>query len=228
MRRVIQLPGSASPLFGRYREVYSTIEAEAKCRGYVYHQMVYPGQNGKSSGVLAYDNAIEQVESVCREFEPTWLIGISLGAVIAAGLLASACSWSKTCEGAVLWGAYSGETLRRRWSSEWERKKEIRVHSLKANTFLASNYFDVHPAIEGLIGNSCSDLRLARGSTDTLCTQAELEFIAQSFRRSENPHHMDLVEVEGADHLVGAADTDPITLPHYYDALFGDILSRNP
>jgi hypothetical protein len=145
---------------------------------------------------------------------------------MAAGLLASSPSWLKGCEGAVLWGPYSGETLSKQWGTQWKRQREIRVHRLKAGTFLATDYFDVHPGIEELIGNVNCNIRLARGSNDDLCTREELALISNRYCQGNDRYNLDIVEINGAKHLVRESDMDSEGLGNYYDALFGQISSH--
>lgn len=225
-RRVLVLPGTSSPVEGRYVQVYSTIAEEAERRGYTCRVACYPGQEGRSSGILSVETATERAKELCEEFRPDWIIGRSFGCVVAATVLTDAEAWIEGCAGAVLWGPGLNATLFRLLPTP-ERRREKAAEYQDWNTFLAPDLFDTIPPLENLVRTARCNLRFARGSRDQNNIREELDFLAALHWRMQPEYLREVMEIGGLEHTVVCDEVSSELLGRYFNVLFDPVTSRS-
>lgn len=223
MTRVIVLPGSSSPLGSPYyKEIYATIEDEARNRGFEITTVLYPGQMGENSGLLEYPTAVERSLEACRIFRPNWLIGRSFGCSIATGVLGVDEDWLADLKSAALWGPCTRRTLHRIWPTVEDREREIAEYK-EHGTYVSLDFFDRYPAIETLIGEARCSLRLIRGSEDIFNTDSELEELS-AFHASKQPSFSrKIVKLDGAKHTVTRDSVSASLLKLYLGCILPEI-----
>jgi len=200
-RNILVLPGSASPLAPAVTSAYETIVNEAARRAVKLRLLVYPGQRLGEGGRLSYRTALKAAQEACEAERPDWIVGISLGTIVALGLACESPRLMRNCSGMVLWGYYGSETLQSRWGNESLQRASARLHALKLRTQFASDYFAVHPHPEGMIPKAACSMRLARGSVDELNSLAELERLAAMHTAAQPDTRCEVIEVPNAGHL---------------------------
>jgi hypothetical protein len=219
MTRVIVLPGSSSPIGSPYyKEIYATIEDEARNRGFEIITVVYPGQMGESSGLLEYSTAVERSLEACRTFRPNWMIGRSFGCSIATGVLGVDEDWLAELKSAALWGPCTRRTLHRIWPTVEDREREIAEYR-KHGTYVSLDFFDSYPAIETLIGGARCHLRLIRGSDDIFNSDSELEELAAFHDSTQPSFRSETAKLEGAKHTVTKENVTAPLLKKYLNCI---------
>jgi hypothetical protein len=221
--RVLVLPGSSSPLNARFSAVFAGIESEAKRRGFEYQLVLYPGQNGRASGLMSYSSTLAQAAVLCDRFQPDWLIGRSFGCCVAAGLLASCQPWVRNCVGAVMWGPCLPATVKRIWPTDEDRRSATRKYAEERNTYWAPDFLEVFPAIEQLVRNSASNLRIARGTLDEYNTLADLNLLEAVHQQGQPAYHRIVKSLDGLPHEVVPDELTPTQRQSYFETLFSPI-----
>lgn len=209
--KVLILPGTTSPTYEKYLSVYETIEVEAQNRGFQYYLVHYPGQPITSSdsprtvGLLNYKTALESALLRCRQINPTWIIGLSTGCTIAAGLLALQDLSLQSCNGAVLWGAISWSVFRgSNVPEEIERtlQQEKNLYEQQKRAFLAPDFFQTMPCVTELVKLVPFNLRFACGSEDNSIVSASLLPCAQAHHQAQPERFTESVKIEALRHSV--------------------------
>jgi len=214
--------GSGQPR--EYLEALQLIEEGALGWGLSLSMVVYPGQpdeNGKTTGTLRYDVALDKVLRECGRLRPTWLIGRSLGALLALDALSSDASWVRSCRGAVIWGPafrsqMEAQHPRRRWASDIDRYRRFGTH-------LAKDFFGSQPDIESVAPAVASNLRFVRGTGDRYNDTADLERLALAHAAAQPKFFREVVVLPGLDHTPTQAklhNSSPLTRSMYLGLLF--------
>lgn len=225
--RILVLPGSSSPVGSEhYRQVYETVENEAARRGFVCKTVIYPGQQGISSGILNQSSAMTHVLQICRGFKPDWIIARSFGCCVAVGILGSEENWIKRCRGAVLWGPCLSKTIDRIWRTAEEKQTEVKEY-VKYNTFLSGDFFDDYPTMEDLIQKAGSNLRLIRGGKDEFNTKEDLDYLADIHGQHQPGYAREIIEIPGLTHTVIHGEVTQGLLSMYFDSLFNPNIPHN-
>ena len=222
-RRVLVLPGTARPSDKRYQRVYETIENGATKCACECRTVSYPGQEGPSSGLLTYLGAVGRAYEAGRVFEPHWVIGRSLGCVIALAVAGMKEPWVERIEGVVLWGPVLGSEMQRRWGSDEAQAEQVRRYEEQRGTFLAADFYKQLPAIESVAATASRNLRIARGSREEYNEDIDLKCLESIHRRLQPSYLREVRMVEGVKHEVVAEECSPEALSAYLSVLFDPI-----
>jgi hypothetical protein len=203
--KVLLMPGMSSPLFcPKMRQVYSIIKEEAIRRGFEYHIVYYPGQDGEESGLMTYPGQLEKALLKCREIKPDWLIGFSSGCEVAAGCLGSGEKWVRKVQGTVLWGPCLKQTALSMFDSAEKLHEFIASFADEPKrTYVALNFLDELPCISTLIQNASGDIRVARGSEDNYNTALHIQSIANIHQKIQSQYQTDYYTgISGLKHSI--------------------------
>jgi len=191
--------GSGKPR--EYLEALRLIEEGASSRRLSLSMVVYPGQpdeNGQRTGTLRYDSALGEVLRECRQLRPRWLIGRSLGALLALAALGSDDPWVRSCRGAVIWGPAFRKQMEARHPKEgWP---SAIVQYRRFGTSLAKDFFGSQPDIESVAPAAASNLRLIRGTKDRYNDTVDLERLALTHAATQPKFFREVVVLPGIDH----------------------------
>lgn len=222
IRKLLVIPGTTSPLFTtKYKNAYATIKKGAELREVEYHIIYYPGQEGRTSGLMTYEGQLESVLSACSHVQPDWLIGLCNGCDLVADSLASGEDWVNSIKGAVLWGPLLNSTIDDQLPSPESRQGYIDNLAEQYETFISSDYFDSKPCISTLIKRATGNIRIARGSEDTNNEFSHVEMLAAIHKKSQPQYQTDYHSgISGLKHSVLHEEVTPVQLNKYYDCLF--------
>ncbi len=220
-RKVLLLPGMTSPKFApNYQKLYSTVKEGAEKYGYEYHIVYYPGQEGESSGLLTYDGALANALKKGSEMEPNWIVGLSSGCEVAAGLLGSGKPLIDNIEGAVLWGPCLKETIRSIFTPE-EWQKYITDSKAEPNkTYFSPDFIENTPCVSELIKKAKANIRIARGSNDKYNTVHDVVITANAHQEMNPQYLTETREIEGLKHGVLPDEISSELLDKYLKCLF--------
>jgi hypothetical protein len=221
--KLLLMPGMTSPLFcPKTQKVYSTIREEAERRGFEYHIVYYPGQEGEDSGLMTYLGQLEKALLKCRELRPDWLIGFSSGCEVAAGCLGSSKEWVKHIQGTVLWGPCLKQTALDMFDSEKSLHDYIANFSNEPKrTYISLDFLDALPCISTLIHNASGNVRVARGSEDDYNQSLHVQMIAEAHQRMQSQYQTDShTGIPGLRHSILAHEVTSEQLDNYFDCLF--------
>jgi hypothetical protein len=215
-RRVLLLPGSANPSGSeKYRQVYGSIRQMAEKLEYTFSQPEYPGWG---RGQLNFHTAFEASIKRCREFQPEWIIGRSLGCDTAVAALSSGEEWVQACKGAVLWGPSVSADIYRIWPTWTEQEEEIRRYA-EYGTFLSDDFFDSIPPLENNIAGAACNLRIARGELDNDNTPETISILQRIHARAQPSFQIEPTSIPGLAHFVIGAE-NPESIEQYFRCLF--------
>jgi hypothetical protein len=222
--KVLIVPGVSSPLKGDYQDVYALIKRAAREQGLDPYLISHPGHDGRESGELSYEAALDNAKEKAVEVGPDWLIARSFGCDIAVGLLQQKTEWVERCQGAVLWGPALVTTVRDRlFPSRERRKKEIESYK-EWDTFLASDFIESIPSLAEKIRHARCNMRLVAGSKDDDIGLEDLEFLAARHKKYQYPDYItDVNIIGGLGHTVTQEEYPEFLVNRYLELLFTPI-----
>lgn len=229
LKRVAILWGSSSAYgvdrsgkFSHYKKALDLIENGAKDYGYAPVLVLYPGhpdRNGVTNGSLSFRSALRETIEQCKDIQPDWILGRSLGATVALAALGSRENWTLHCKGATIWGPVFKRNLDSLYPDDTSRLRAIQDYE-KFGTILASNFFETLPDVEPLINSAAGNLRIARGSEDNYNTTDELYKLANTHSSAQPEFMREVRVVEGAPHTPIQSRLTQKQISAYLNCLF--------
>jgi|GEM_PF-6162541 len=214
-----------------YREALDLIEQGAGVYGFRTILLQYPGQpdkRGITEGKLSFCAALLRVLQGCTKIEPDWIIGRSLGALLAPAALSCGGDWVKSCKGAVMWGPGFKTYMNEQWPDAQSKAAVIEDYK-KFQTHLASDFFDTLPEVETLVSGAACNLRFARGSKDKYNSKEDLQTLEAIHSTSQPAFKREVVEIKGVDHTPTPKKLSSEKLKQYFDCLFVESMTtRRP
>lgn len=210
--------------FTPYLEVLELIEEEARSHGFEPLLVRYPGhpdREGVSEGKLSFDSALSKVLDECRKVKPDWIIGRSLGGLLAPAALSISEPWVEKCQGAVMWGPGFKAQMNAEWPTPEKKAHSIELYR-EFGTELAPDYFDTLPDVEALVVAAACNLRFARGSRDKYNCTDDLRTLESTHSRSQPRFKREVVVITGLDHSPTRQKLNPDQLKLYTSCLFSD------
>jgi hypothetical protein len=226
--KLVVMPGMSSPLFHpRYQNLYATVERGAEQLHFEHNIVYYPGQEGKSSGLVTYAGQLEKALLKCREIRPDWLIGLSSGCEIVVSCLGSGEDWVEKIQGSVLWGPCLHATGAAMFKSLEERRAYIASLTEEPHqTFVSPDYLEATPCISNLIEKAIGNIRIVRGSDDEYSKSKDVFITAEVHRKMQPIYQTEVREVQGLKHSVLRDEITPEQLDEYFDCLFSPFSDR--
>ena len=212
-----------------YMYALDLIKEGAKQHGFEPHLVLYPGhpdENGTTNGTLSFCSALLKVLDDCRKLQPEWIIGRSLGALLAPAALSCGGDWVKVCRGAVMWGPGFKTYMDAEWPTA-ERKAAAIASYLKHGTRLASDYFDTIPEVESLVPGAKSNLRFARGTADKYNSNGDLKRLELLHSAAQPGFKRRVVFLERVDHTPTRWTLSAEQIQCYFNCLFDVSFTHN-
>jgi hypothetical protein len=225
--KLVVMPGMSSPLFHpKYQNLYATIKRGAEQHHFEHNIVYYPGQEGKSSGLVTYAGQLEKALLKCREIRPDWLIGLSSGCEIVVSCLGSGEDWVEKIQGSVLWGPCLHATGAAMFKSREERSAYIASLAEEPyQTFVSPDYLETTPCISRLIEKAVGNIRIARGSDDEYSKSEDVFVTATAHRKVQSAYQTEVQEIQGLRHSVLHDEVTAQQLSEYYDCLFSPFIT---
>jgi hypothetical protein len=220
--KLLVMPGMTSPKYSqKYQNLYATVKEGAEKYGYEYHIVYYPGQEGSSSGLLTYSGALENAIIKTREISPDWVVGLSSGCEIVAGLLGSNESCTKNIKGAVIWGPCLKKTIKSVFKTDRDWQNYIENGKKDNNTYFSPDFIETTPCISELIKYAAVNMRISRGSNDEYSIADDISTCAQIHQKFCPQKSTEILEIKGLKHGVISDEYPSRLIDEYFDCLFG-------
>lgn len=212
-----------------YWDALELIEQGAALHGYEPHLILYPGhpsKRGSTKGKLSFCSALLKILGDFRELRPEWIIGRSLGALLAPAALSCGNDWAKMCKGAVMWGPGFKRYMDTEWPNDQKKAEAVKQYR-KYRTSLVSDYFDTLPTVETLVRTARCNLRLARGTKDRYNSNSDLRRLKVLHARNQPAFKRHIVVLPGFDHTPTRKMLSNDQLKSYFECLFGGSFERD-